>query len=458
MEKVPSDLLDITVATWTVNDVSKWLELQGFGTDLRDLFSTHEIDGYTLLRISENDLRQPPVSLVKLGTIKHLIGAIADLKRTIIAKVDVSKPGMPVAEEDAEGRLGGGGGALGPTKTGTTDTVLAHQLGVSSDGGLDTSDSDTEETESPTASQASRGPSLKFPSQHRRLPPLKPEIGKAVLAFAYFLIVTVVTSFVMVIVHDRVPDMEKYPPLPDFVLDNVPLIPWAFDLCEVAGFLLAVVWTFVLLFHKYRFILLRRFFVLMGTIFLLRSVCMLITSMSVPGRHLKCAGKNFGDLPTKVQQALVIARGFGMSIQGVRTCGDYMFSGHTVVITVLNHFITEYTPKRHRLIHLSSWTLNLFGMFFILAAHEHYSIDVFIAFYISSRLFLYYHTMANTDILRRHPRRANLYFPLYAFFEAEVYRVVPNEYEWPFMLSWPYVKFFREEEQIVDNNGKPKGC
>ena len=69
----------------------------------------------------------------------------------------------------------------------------------------------------------------------------------------YFLLVTVATSFVMVIVHDRVPDMEKYPPLPDFFLDNIPLIPWAFDLCEVAGFLLAVFWTFVLVFHKHRF-------------------------------------------------------------------------------------------------------------------------------------------------------------------------------------------------------------
>lgn len=30
-----------------------------------------------------------------------------------------------------------------------------------------------------------------------------------------------------------------------------------------------------------------------------------------------------------------------MSLHGVRSCGDYMFSGHTTVITMISHFITE---------------------------------------------------------------------------------------------------------------------
>lgn len=89
------------------------------------------------------------------------------------------------------------------------------------------------------------------------------------------------------------------------------------------------------------------------------------------------------------------------------------------------------TPRSWNFIHTLSWVLNLFGIFFILAAHEHYSIDVFIAFYITTRLFLYYHTLANTRAYQQ-SRRARIWFPMFSFFECNVNGPVPNEYCWPF--------------------------
>ena len=65
-----------------------------------------------------------------------------------------------------------------------------------------------------------------------KMTPLKPERWKTLLAFLYVLLVSWVTAFVMVIVHDRVPDMEKYPPLPDIILDNVPHILWVRLKCD----------------------------------------------------------------------------------------------------------------------------------------------------------------------------------------------------------------------------------
>lgn len=102
------------------------------------------------------------------------------------------------------------------------------------------------------------------------------------------------------------------------------------------------------------------------------------------------------------------------------------------------------TPRNLYFLHTLTWLMNMFGIFFILAAHEHYSIDVFVAFYISSRLFLYYHTLSNNQaLMQRDSNRTRIWFPLFSFFESSVDGIVPNEYESPNSLMLSIYNFFK---------------
>uniref|UniRef100_A0AC35UD78 PAP2_C domain-containing protein n=1 Tax=Rhabditophanes sp. KR3021 TaxID=114890 RepID=A0AC35UD78_9BILA len=278
---------------------------------------------------------------------------------------------------------------------------------------------------------------------------------KLAISFAYCSIVLFITAFVMVIVHSRVPDMQTYKPLPDLFLDAIPLIPYAFEASECIAILLMSIWVTVLIFHKSRVIALRRMFSLVGSVFLLRCVTMLITSLSVPGVHLDCKKKEHDNLKDQLAQAFKIFSNFGMAVNDVRTCGDYLFSGHTSAITLLNLFITEYTPASWNMLHTMTWILNFFAIFFILAGHEHYSIDIAIAFFLSSRMFLYYHAYAyNLVHLTNTDSRVRLWFPLGWFFESGSVGRVENEYEWPLPIN-KIIRLFISVKKSVTQVGSP---
>ncbi|XP_028982702.2 sphingomyelin synthase-related protein 1-like [Betta splendens] len=415
---------DDGVSAWGCKRVAQWLQEEGFGAYVELLCAQHRLDGLSLLALTEADLRGPPLGLTVLGDIKRLTIALRRLQRQNQAQlgelgiqpVDILAAGLPPGASGADWSCDGAERRHTTGDYAANGTELRLRNGTRSVCSLGKVLCQTHTNGGCSQHMAGR---------------LDPEVWKTVISSIYVCLVFGFTSVVMVIVHERVPDMRTYPPLPDIFLDSVPRIPWAFAMAEACGLILCYMFLLILLLHKHRSILLRRLCSLMGTVFLLRCCTMFVTSLSVPGQHLKCASKTYGDAWGKVQRAVAIWSGFGMTLTGVQTCGDYMFSGHTVVITMLNFFVTEYTPQSWNLIHTISWVLNLFGIFFILAAHEHYSIDVFIAFYITTRLFLYYHTLANTRAYQQ-SRRARIWFPMFFFFECNVNGPVPNQYHWPF--------------------------
>lgn len=78
------------------------------------------------------------------------------------------------------------------------------------------------------------------------------EIWKIVLSFIYVFIVFLIIVFIMVIVYERVFDVEKYFLLFDIFLDNVSFIFWVFYVVELIGMGMGVVWIIIFFFYKYR--------------------------------------------------------------------------------------------------------------------------------------------------------------------------------------------------------------
>lgn len=170
----------------------------------------------------------------------------------------------------------------------------------------------------------------------------------------------------------------------------------------------------------------RRIFLMMSILYFLRSITMYVTVLPVSSTTYYCSPKLSNSTTPLIiaKRAFQLISGFGLSINGKHTyCGDYIYSGHTVML-VLGYliiseckFITEIASlfnstdsrlmcffntdlqKRFYVLHWIAWTNALVGVLMVLLAHGHYTIDVLIAYYITTRLFWVYHTLANNCFL-----------------------------------------------------------
>ncbi|XDV46605.1 hypothetical protein PO909_014476 [Leuciscus waleckii] len=269
---------------------------------------------------------------------------------------------------------------------------------------------------------------------------LPSEWWKTGVAFIWAGFNLILTTVMITVIHERVPDKSVSPPLPDKFFDYVPRAEWAFSVTEVNGMILVALWFIQWLFLKHRAIVGRRFFFLQGMLYLYRMVTMYITTLPVPSMHMECAPKLHGDSHGKIKRVLQLVSGGGLSITGSHLmCGDFLYSGHTVMLTLTFLFVQEYSPRSllWRCYHVICWLLSAVGVVCILIAHEHYSVDVVVAYFITSRLFYWYHTMANNQALRGSPYNylnRTWWNLLFNFLEKNVRTTVPCTFSWPVSL------------------------
>lgn len=391
------------VGEWTPEDVSRWLSEEGMQEYCDAL---RKMDGSTLLGLTKADFWAPPLSLVSSDGGRQLLERLETLR--IETHIEAHKNGH------ANGHAGGlPNGAGKPEKNGS--------LGLNG--------FRKEMVHIPIPIPVMDSVCSAFPA----------EWGKTGVAFLYAVVCFVTTSVVISVVHERVPSKEHTPPLPDKFFDFFDRVEWAFSICEINGMLLVGIWLVQWTLLKHRSIIGRRFFFIVGTLYLYRCVTMYITTLPVPGMHFKCSPKLLGNWEAQMRRIMKMIAGGGLSITGSHSmCGDYLYSGHTVMLTLTYLFIKEYSPWRYWWYHWFCWMLSAVGVFCILLAHDHYTVDVVVAYYITTRLFWWYHTLANQHSLKEasqsNPFSRVWWYRLFQYFEENVRGIVPRNYQLP--LSW----------------------
>jgi shingomyelin synthase len=87
----------------------------------------------------------------------------------------------------------------------------------------------------------------------------------------------------------------------------------------------------------------------MGLLYMMRSVTMYVTVLPIASKTYYCSPKANNTNPLLVtKRVLQLISGFGLSINGKHTyCGDYIYSGHTVVLVLSYLIIKECTCHYH---------------------------------------------------------------------------------------------------------------
>lgn len=248
-----------------------------------------------------------------------------------------------------------------------------------------------------------------------------------VLCLLYLCFSHVGSSFASTYAQEQLPDKLRYSPLSDVILANVWYIPWAYLVTEGVIVTLVVIWMVLLFFHKYRFIVFQRIIVLIGTMFYFRTLCVVSTAIPMPQGDYDCHRLMFKNKWERLSHVFTVYISFGMRLLSVKTCGDYMCSGHAIIIIILVLSINEYSPASMVYLHRLTWLIGTLGLSCIFLCHCSYTVDVIMAVLLSLWLFIHYHSLPNI------PRDRSLikYFHIFYFLESNFVETFPNKFEWP---------------------------
>lgn len=250
------------------------------------------------------------------------------------------------------------------------------------------------------------------------------ELHKTFMAFGLLIFNFFLTTTSLAIIHDKVP--RQYGPLPDTVLDLIDAWDEGLKISEILIILTTSIMLIIVVLHKHRFIIFRRLFLMLSLLYFMRSITMFVTVLPVSSETYGCSPQsNHTDLPEILYRSAKLFFGMGLTINGQHQyCGDYIYSGHTTILVMSYLMISEYSPKRMLWLHWVTWLMSFSGVLMVLLSHSHYTVDVILGYFITTRLFWMYHTCANNAALKKKSAHNYMskewWFFLFQYFECNV--------------------------------------
>jgi len=272
--------------------------------------------------------------------------------------------------------------------------------------------------------ETTHGERLRFPD----------EVWKTLLFCLFLLSGMVATTVSLIITNENVPED---PSLPDVVLGQVTYWPAGVMVSEAIMTVAMLTAFTTVIMHQHRSIILRRLFFMIGLMYYYRAITMSITVLPKPDQHWACPKQNTSLTIQDVWSKLVRVAGDGGISLGDKQqfCGDYIFSGHTMVLIIAYLIVKEYSPQEFSLLHWFSFCLFLSGVSALLLGHGHYSIDVLLGYWVTTRTWAMYHTLANNTILKIRNNHNTLqtlwWWRVFIFMEGNVPGPLPQVYSVP---------------------------
>ncbi|CAK4079270.1 unnamed protein product [Aphanomyces euteiches] len=189
-------------------------------------------------------------------------------------------------------------------------------------------------------------------------------------------------------------------------------IDW-FDLPDEFIAFVGTILAIVFIVHPRRLLILRRFTMIYAWINFLRAFCVAVTSL--PDASPMCISQfdtSKGEYKSHPIFPKAFRRAFKVLIRPSHhiTCGDMIFSGHTVFLVLVALCVTTYCAKAELntpFTRAYPWVLTLvqtatvigstLGAFAIVGTRLHYTLDVLIAFYVTVQTWYTYHWLADDN-------------------------------------------------------------